>query len=132
MQLACEFADATSILAIVRFSLGSLVMSEPDPKTTLREFHEYSARSYEPSHTIAERIGVAKVTIWDWFAGRRQPKALSLAKLRRFLDAEAKRPLQGDGIRPAERSTVQNHQTHSASAIRPDLSVLPQGAGQDP
>jgi hypothetical protein len=44
-------------------------MSEPDLKTTPREFHEYFARSYEPPHTIAERIGVAKGTIWDWFAG---------------------------------------------------------------
>ena len=73
-------------------------MLDPDPKTTLREFHEYFARSYEPPHTIAERIGVAKVSIWDWFAGRCQPKA----KLRRFLDSEANRPAQGDGIRPVE------------------------------
>jgi transcriptional regulator with XRE-family HTH domain len=77
-------------------------MSEPDPKTTLREFHEYFARSYEMPRTIAERIGIAKATIWDWFAGRCQPKARSLAKLRRFLDNEAKRPAQGDGIRPLE------------------------------
>jgi transcriptional regulator with XRE-family HTH domain len=78
-------------------------MLDPDLKTTLREFHEYFARSYEAPHTIAERIGVAKVTIWDWFAGRCQPKAKSLVKLRRFLDAEAKRPAQGDGIKPIER-----------------------------
>jgi transcriptional regulator with XRE-family HTH domain len=77
-------------------------MTEGDLSETLREFHEYFARSYEPPHTIAERIGVAKVTIWDWFAGRCQPKAKSLMKLRRFLDNEAKRPLQGDGISPVE------------------------------
>ena len=77
-------------------------MSEPDLKTTLREFHEYFAQSYEMPHAIAERIGVAKATIWDWFAGRCEPKAQSLAKLRRFLDNEAKRPAQGDGIRPIE------------------------------
>jgi hypothetical protein len=77
-------------------------VSEPDPKMTLREFHEYFAQSYEPPHTIAERIGVAKVTMWDWFAGRCEPKAQSFGKLRRFLDKEAKRPAQGDGIRPVE------------------------------
>jgi transcriptional regulator with XRE-family HTH domain len=77
-------------------------MSEPDLKTTLREFHEYFARSYEPPREFAARIGVAKETIWYWLSGRRQPKAESLMKLRRFLDAEAKRPLQGDGIRPVE------------------------------
>jgi hypothetical protein len=69
---------------------------------TLREFHEYFAQSYEPPHTIAERIGVAKVTMWDWFAGRCEPKAQSFGKLRRFLDKEANRQPQGDGIRPVE------------------------------
>jgi transcriptional regulator with XRE-family HTH domain len=77
-------------------------MSEPDPKTTLREFREYVDMSYESPREIAARIGVSSGTLWDWLAGRNQPKAQSLAKLRRFLDAEAKRPLQGDGIRPVE------------------------------
>jgi transcriptional regulator with XRE-family HTH domain len=77
-------------------------MSEPDPKTTLREFREYLDLSYESPREFAARIGVAKETIWYWLSGRRQPKAPSLAKLRRFLDGEAKRPLQGDGIRPVE------------------------------
>jgi transcriptional regulator with XRE-family HTH domain len=77
-------------------------MTEPDPKTTLREFQEYLDLSYESPREFAARIGVAKETIWYWLAGRCQPKAQSLAKLRRFLDAEAKRPLQGDGIRPVE------------------------------
>ncbi len=77
-------------------------MSEPDPKTTLREFKEYLDLSYESPREFAARIGVAKETIWYWLSGRRQPKAKSLMKLRRFLDAEAKRPLQGDGIRPIE------------------------------
>ncbi|MGA8476629.1 MAG: hypothetical protein WB696_01585 [Chthoniobacterales bacterium] len=36
------------------------------------------------------------------WAGKQHPKPKSLAKLQRFLDAEAKRPLQGDGIRPIE------------------------------
>ncbi len=77
-------------------------MSEPDLKTTLREFKEYLDLSYESPREFAARIGVAKETIWYWLSGRRQPKAPSLAKLRRFLDAEAKRPPQGDGIRPTE------------------------------
>jgi transcriptional regulator with XRE-family HTH domain len=73
-------------------------MIEPDLKTTLREFQEYFDLSYESSREFAARIGVAKETIWYWLSGRRQPKAKSLAKLRRFLDNEAKRPAQGDGI----------------------------------
>jgi hypothetical protein len=55
-------------------------VSEPDPKTTLCEFHEYFAQSYEMPHAIAERIGVAKATIWDWFAGRCEPKASVIGK----------------------------------------------------
>jgi DNA-binding transcriptional regulator YiaG len=62
-------------------------MNEPDPKTTLREFQEYLDQSYESPREFAARIGVAKETIWYWLSGRRQPKAKSLAKLRRFLDA---------------------------------------------
>jgi transcriptional regulator with XRE-family HTH domain len=85
-----------------RISLLSSPMLDPDPKTTLREFKEYVHLSYELPRTIARRIGVAQRTIWDWFAGRCQPKAQSLAKLRRFLDSEGKRPAQGDGIRPIE------------------------------
>jgi transcriptional regulator with XRE-family HTH domain len=77
-------------------------MSEPDLKTTLREFKEYVALSYESPGEIAARVGVAQKTIWDWLSDKNQPKPKSLMKLRRFLDAEAKRPLQGDGIRPVE------------------------------
>src|SRR5260221_9386893 len=77
-------------------------MTEPDLKTTLREFQEYLDLSYESPREFAARIGVAKETNWYWLSGRRQPKAKSLAKLRRFLDAEAKRSLEGDGIRPIE------------------------------
>ena len=80
-------------------------MSEPDLKTTLREFKEYIALSYELPRTMAAQVGVSKATIWDWLAGRYQPRGQSLAKLRRFLDAEAKRPLQGDGIRPIETAS---------------------------
>jgi transcriptional regulator with XRE-family HTH domain len=77
-------------------------MTEPDLKTTLREFQEYLDLSYESPREFAARIGVAKETIWYWLSGSRRPKAQSLAKLQGFLDAEAKRPLQGDGIRPIE------------------------------
>jgi transcriptional regulator with XRE-family HTH domain len=77
-------------------------MSEPDLKTTLREFKEYIDLSYESPREIAARIGVTQPRIWVWLAGKSQPKAKSLAKLRRFLDNEAKRPAQGDGIRPVE------------------------------
>jgi hypothetical protein len=77
-------------------------MTESDLKTTLREFREYFDLSCESSREIAGRIGVVQWTIWDWLAGKSQPKAKSLAELRRFLDEEAKRPAQGDGIRPIE------------------------------
>jgi transcriptional regulator with XRE-family HTH domain len=77
-------------------------MSEPDLKTTLREFKEYVDLTYEPTSKIAGRIGVSQRTIWVWLSDKSQPKAKSLAKLRRFLDEEAKRPAQGDGIRPVE------------------------------
>jgi len=104
---------------------------DPDLKTTLREFREYVTLSYELPSEIAARIGLTQPRIWDWLAGKSQPKAKSLMKLRRFLDAEAKKPLQGDGIRPVEPVTVQNHQTHSASPIRSALPVLPESARPD-
>src|SRR5258708_26221118 len=77
-------------------------MSEPDPKTTLREFKEFVTLRYESPGEIAAGVGVAQRTIWVWLSDKSQPKAKSLAKLRRFLDSEAKRPAQGDGIRPVE------------------------------
>jgi transcriptional regulator with XRE-family HTH domain len=80
----------------------SSVMTNQDQKTTLREFKEYLDLSYDSPREIAARIGVKQATIGDWLSGRHPPKATSLAKLRRFLDSEAKRPVQGDGIRPIE------------------------------
>jgi transcriptional regulator with XRE-family HTH domain len=77
-------------------------MTDPDPKTTLREFKEYVTLSYESPGEIAARVGVAQRTIWVWLSDKSQPNPKSLAKLRRFLDSEAKRPAQGDGIRPIE------------------------------
>ncbi len=76
-------------------------MSDPDPKTALREFREYFARSYEANHKIAARIGVTVKTFAEWLTGDCQPMGTSLEKLRKFLDAEAKRNTR-DGIRPIE------------------------------
>jgi DNA-binding XRE family transcriptional regulator len=50
-------------------------MSEPDPKTTLREFREYFASSHESQNKIASRIGVSQWTVWGWLAGKHYPKA---------------------------------------------------------
>ena len=77
-------------------------MSDIDPQETLREFQEYLDLSYESPRQFAARIGVAKETICIGFPVDANPKPHRLAKLRRFLDAETKRPLQGDGIRPVE------------------------------
>jgi transcriptional regulator with XRE-family HTH domain len=85
-----------------RFRFFLSPMTDPDLKTTLREFKEYVDLSYESPREIATHIGVSQPRIWDWLARKSQPKAKSLAKLRRFLDNEAKRPAQGDGIRPIE------------------------------
>jgi transcriptional regulator with XRE-family HTH domain len=78
-------------------------MSDPDPKTTLREFKQYLDLSYESPREFAARIGVAKETIWYWLSGKQPPAAKSSVRLRAFLDAEIKRPVHGDGIRPIER-----------------------------
>jgi transcriptional regulator with XRE-family HTH domain len=78
-------------------------MTEGDPVATLREFRDYIAVTYEANHKIAARIGVTQWTVRAWLAGKSYPKAKSLAKLQAFLDAEARRPAQGDGIRSIER-----------------------------
>jgi transcriptional regulator with XRE-family HTH domain len=78
-------------------------MIDPDPKTTLRELREYFASGHESQRKIAARIGVSQTTIWAWLAGTQHPAAESVARLRAFFDAEAKRLAQGDGIRPIER-----------------------------
>jgi hypothetical protein len=78
-------------------------MSDPDPETTLREFREYFASTYEANNKLASRIGVRVKTFGDWLTGDRQPMGKSLAKLRTFLDAEAKRNATSNGIRPIER-----------------------------
>jgi hypothetical protein len=60
-------------------------MSDPDPKTTLREFREYFATSYVANHKIARQIGVRVTTLADWLTGCREPTGKSLSKLRAFL-----------------------------------------------
>ena len=79
-----------------------MAMSDPDPKTTLREFREYFASTYEANNKLASRIGVRVKTLSDWLSGDREPTGKSLSKLRAFLDAETRRTA-GDGIRPIER-----------------------------
>jgi transcriptional regulator with XRE-family HTH domain len=78
-------------------------MRDPDAKPTLRELQECFARSHESQRKIAALIGVSQTTIWAWLTGKQHPAAQSVARLRAFFDAEAKRLAQGDGIRPIER-----------------------------
>jgi hypothetical protein len=47
-------------------------MSEPDPVTTLREFREYFASSYEALGKLAARIGVSHLTLADVLANSRR------------------------------------------------------------
>ena len=77
-------------------------MREPDPETTLREFREYFASSYEALGKLAARIGVTHLTLADVLANSLRPMARTIAKLRALLDAGAKRNAGGNGIRPIE------------------------------
>src|SRR5258708_23257311 len=77
-------------------------MRGPYAKTTLSEVREYFASSHESERTIAACIGVSQTTICAWLAGKQRPSAEPVSRLRAFFDAEAKRPLQGDGIRSVE------------------------------
>ena len=49
-------------------------MTDPDLKTTLREFKEYLALSYESPLTIAARIGVSQATVGTGFPADIHPK----------------------------------------------------------
>jgi hypothetical protein len=51
-------------------------MSEPDPKTTLRELHEYFARKLRTAEQARARAGVTQSTVSGWLAGKRHPLAL--------------------------------------------------------
>ena len=61
-----------------------LAMTEPDLETTLREFREYLARSYELRNKIAARVGVRQPTLSGWLAAKHCLNVRSLAKLRAF------------------------------------------------
>jgi transcriptional regulator with XRE-family HTH domain len=65
-------------------------MTDPNPKETLRQFREYFAGANEARGKLAARIGISNLTLADMLAGSRQPMAKTMAKLRAFLDAEAK------------------------------------------
>jgi putative component of toxin-antitoxin plasmid stabilization module len=66
-------------------------MTNTVPKTTLREFRDYLAVTYEANHKITARIGVTVKTFANWLTGDHQPVGKSLEKLRVSLDAEARR-----------------------------------------
>lgn len=78
-------------------------MNDLDPKETLREFREYFARGYEAQYKLAARIGIDFNTLAFVLADKVKPKARTIARLRVFLDADAKRHGDGNGIRPIER-----------------------------
>ena len=71
-------------------------MTEGDPIATLREFREYFASSYGSLRNLAKQVGITNVTFRDLLSGNRQQTARTLAKLRKFLDAEAKRNRAGN------------------------------------
>jgi hypothetical protein len=73
-----------------------------EQERTLREFREYFAGAYEARGKLAARIGINHLTLSDVLAGSRKPMAKTLAKLRAFLDGEARRNTSSNGIRPTE------------------------------
>jgi len=78
-------------------------MSDSDPKETLQEFREYFAGVYEARHTLVARIGIGHLTLVDVLADNRKPMARTMAKPgAAFLDAEAKRNADGNGIRATD------------------------------
>jgi hypothetical protein len=85
-----------------RINARFLPMSEPDPKETLREFREYFASVYEARYKLAARIGISNLTLAGLLPASRQLMAKTLAKLRAFLDAEAKRNRAANGIKHIE------------------------------
>jgi hypothetical protein len=55
---------------------------------------------------LAARIGILHLTLADVRSDSRKPMAKTMAKLRAFLDAEAKRNAGGNGIKPIERAPI--------------------------
>jgi hypothetical protein len=58
------------------------------------------------SRSVAARFCVWQSMLSAWLAAKRYPMGKSLVQLRTFLDAEAKRQPQGNGIRPMERVPI--------------------------
>jgi transcriptional regulator with XRE-family HTH domain len=73
-------------------------ISEPDPKTTLRELREYFAGSYEALGKLAAGIGISHLTLSDLLAGESRPTGKTLAKVQAFLEAEAKRNAESEKV----------------------------------
>jgi transcriptional regulator with XRE-family HTH domain len=67
-----------------------------------REFQDYFATSYEAVGKLAKRIGITNVTLRELLTGYWEPSAQTIAKMRLFLNVEAKRIRSGNGIRSTE------------------------------
>src|SRR5258707_8547457 len=93
-------------------------MTEGDPIATLREFREYFASSYGSLRNLAKQVGITNVTFRDLLSGNRQQTARTLAKLRNFLDAEAKRNRAGNGIKPTEPMPIRTIKTAALFTMR--------------
>src|SRR4030088_1716582 len=100
-----------------------LAMTEPDLETTLREFREYLTRSYEPQNKIAARVGVTQSTLSGWLAAKHCLNVRSLAKLRAFLDAEAKRNAKNGKV---ISESINQATAHSVGIIAgtPDIPIV--------
>jgi hypothetical protein len=107
-------------------------MSEPDPRTTLREFKDYFAGSYETAGKLAKRVGITNVSLRELLAGHREPSAKTIAKMRLFLDAEAKRNRSGDGIKPTEPDSDKDYRAAPICFPSSPLSLLQKGPRRNP
>jgi hypothetical protein len=61
--------------------LGALSMT-PATRSTLREFREYCAVTYEANRKIAARVGVTAKTFANWLTGDHQPNGQVIGKAR--------------------------------------------------
>jgi transcriptional regulator with XRE-family HTH domain len=91
-------------------------MIESNPQQTLREFREYFIDSYEAQYKLAARIGIDFNTLAQVLADRVKPKARTIARLRVFLDAEARR------APPTATELNQLSRCHSKSSSPPSKS----------
>jgi transcriptional regulator with XRE-family HTH domain len=77
-------------------------MKGPELDPMLRELRGYLALSYEADQEIAARIGITVVTLNGFLSGNRAPYKKTIAKIRAFLSAEARRNV------PARESSLWN------------------------